>query len=283
MNGPGDAAMRAAAGFDAPSDAASDPASDAAPDGAPRADVHGPPADAVGEVTPEQLAVRLLDDARLGISVVGRIADRFARMMPFPEPPGRWWEAVVGPGDGSTLGDVAAADEGDDAAAGRGAGGELRQRLRDAQLRAERSLDAAFDAMADAVSLCTDLVDRAVSGAGSGAGSGATGPLRAVVAAGGAASAVCWLHNTSGAAAPPLRVHVGELRSTRGAVLGARIVVGPDTVARLEPGQSLGVTIEVRVPTDAVPGTYHGLVFVDGLEDDPLMLTVHVTRADARP
>ena len=151
----------------------------------------------------------------------------------------------------------------------RGAGradGHVAHRLRDARIRAERAVDTALDAVGDAFDLCSDLVEAAARRA-----TGAPGELGLCItcAPGDVGTATCWLHNTTSSMAGTLRPHVGELRSQRGAALAAALAVAPERVVDLAAGTSASFTVTVTVATSAAPGRYFGLVFVDGLDDEP--------------
>ena len=208
-------------------------------------------------------AQALIGDARRrGMSIAGRVADEFVRLIP------------------SINGARAERDDGTEPEAqgsttkpGRGSSGDAGAVLRTAQIRAERAVDAALDALSDAFVTCADLIDGAAD-SGNGGADRETVRIRCV--AGRQASRGTWLHNTTNRAAPPLRIHHGELRTTAGVVLDAVTCFEPDTVARLEAGTSMCISISVTPAVDSTPGEYYGLLFVDGLTEPPLLLSVHV-------
>ena len=199
----------------------------------------------------------LFDDARRrGVSIAGRVAEEFVRGMP----------SLSGPAhrNGST------GPEHDEKPSGSA-------RLRDAQVQAERAIDSALDALSNAFATCAELVDRAASFDAT-----RSEPEVLVLScrAGAIGSSVCWLHNTSDRTARHLRVHVGDLRSNDGVVLQASVRVEPAVVNNLGAGSSVRVMIVAGITSDAPPDRYHGLVFVQGIDNAPLRLVVNVASCE---
>lgn len=105
-------------------------------------------------------------------------------------------------------------------------------------------------------------------------------PLRLPPAsAGGTTSAYAWLHNTTPAAVTALTPRGAVLVDHQGRQLpGEALSFDPAAVDRLDPGASRQLLATLRVPLDAAPGTYHGLVLVEHLPG----LALHVV-AEVRP
>ena len=78
-------------------------------------------------------------------------------------------------------------------------------------------------------------------------------------------------------------MHVGELRNHAGVVLDSIVIVEPDSVASLDAGESLRLSITVTPGGCAAPGDYHGLVFVEGLAEPPLLLIVEIESQGVEP
>lgn len=114
-----------------------------------------------------------------------------------------------------------------------------------------------------------------------GDGGDGVGPDRSVsvvVANGSGGSTEIWLHNETQGDQTNLRPHCGELRAADGALLAADVVFEPPTIAVLPSRSSKGVMLRVgEPPAGTVPGTYRGVVLVDGLPDAWLTLTVRIT------
>ncbi|MGZ4801693.1 MAG: hypothetical protein ACXV9P_03740 [Acidimicrobiia bacterium] len=83
-----------------------------------------------------------------------------------------------------------------------------------------------------------------------------------------AAPGELWLHNPSGHALGPLRLHVGELRSPEGqTVPSGSIHLDPETLRELPARSSRGVSASVASPSPLVSGRYRGLLQIDGADD----------------
>ncbi|HEY6474891.1 MAG TPA: hypothetical protein VIY26_18505 [Acidimicrobiales bacterium] len=103
------------------------------------------------------------------------------------------------------------------------------------------------------------------------------------VAPGGRASARVWLHNTTASTASGLRPWCPGLATHSGGTLpAAAVTCQPERIDRLESGASSDVLVTVAVPDDAVPGTYHGQLLVEGLPDVVFPLRVRVQPATDR-
>jgi len=89
-----------------------------------------------------------------------------------------------------------------------------------------------------------------------------------------------WLHNPSGDATDKLRVHCGALQAHDGSTLPAMSVTADPDAFDLPARSSRGVQLSVD-GAGAQPGTYRGLVFVEGLPDQWLPLEVIVPDASA--
>jgi hypothetical protein len=95
------------------------------------------------------------------------------------------------------------------------------------------------------------------------------------------ASGEIWLHNASARAVGPLRLHVGELRSSEGATVRGRSVrFDPETVAELPARSCRGVRVSVRAPGGLPPGHYRGLLLAEGAAG--VAVPVEITVPDAR-
>jgi hypothetical protein len=90
-----------------------------------------------------------------------------------------------------------------------------------------------------------------------------------------------WLHNASGRAVGPLRLHVGELRSSDGATVRGRSVrFEPATVAELPARSSRGVRASIRATGAPAAGRYRGLLQAEGAPG--VAVPVELTISDAR-
>lgn len=85
-----------------------------------------------------------------------------------------------------------------------------------------------------------------------------------------------WLHNTTPTDVTALRPHASDLTSSCGTGLGAAVRFEPATVPTLAAGSSLPLRITVDDAPAAPPGTYRGVVLVEGLVETWLVLEVVV-------
>jgi hypothetical protein len=99
------------------------------------------------------------------------------------------------------------------------------------------------------------------------------------VVAGGEASAVFWVHNTSAAAVSAVRPHCAPPRSHLGVELPPDAVVfDPPLLDPLPARSTCGIEVRVRVPRHAEPGTYVSVVMASNVPD--LYLPLQVTVQD---
>jgi hypothetical protein len=92
-----------------------------------------------------------------------------------------------------------------------------------------------------------------------------------------------WLHNTTSEAATALVPRATDLVDHRDHhIPGDSLTFDPTAVAQLDPGASRQLLATLRVPVDAVAGTYHGLVVVEHLPALALHVVAEV-RAAAEP
>ena len=84
-----------------------------------------------------------------------------------------------------------------------------------------------------------------------------------------------WLHNGTTTGVGPLTLHAGELRAPDGALLGATVVCDPSRIDSMPGRSSRGITVSVRRHARVRPGTYRGLIQVEGAPD--VWLAVEVT------
>jgi hypothetical protein len=191
---------------------------------------------------------------RLGLDTAKMVIDRFSELA------GQWPSAARGDGRGS---------QGAAAASTREPPAQL-------QADAERAVDAYLNV----VRRLYDVV-AGFTGAPSGTPAG-TGPepVRLPPAApGGTTSAYVWLHNTTADATTALVPRAVDLVDHHGnRISGGALAFDPAAVAQLDPGASSQLLATLRLPSDAVPGTYHGLVLVEHLPD----VALHVV-AEVRP
>jgi hypothetical protein len=93
------------------------------------------------------------------------------------------------------------------------------------------------------------------------------------------AGVVCSVRNGSDVAGA-LRAHVPQLASVDGVVLDAPVTVTPERFD-LQPHERIELSVTVELPSDALPGRYHGLVLVAGLPDAAHPVTVEVVGPEA--
>jgi hypothetical protein len=104
------------------------------------------------------------------------------------------------------------------------------------------------------------------------------------VARGGRCSARMWLRNPTGSAATNLRLWTPGLFTHTGDALAAEVVTfSPSTIQRLDPAESAEILAVVSVANDAVVGSYHGHVRVEGLADTAFPLIVRVVPEPSAP
>ena len=99
-------------------------------------------------------------------------------------------------------------------------------------------------------------------------------PLRLACAADATAELEVWVHNPTEEDRLGLRVHVTPPAAHDGSLLEKAVEADPQ-VLDLPARSGRGVRLRVA-PAGAVPGTYRGLVLVDGLPDQWLALEVQV-------
>ena len=221
-----------------------------------------------------QAAQERLDDARrLGVSITTRLADEFTRLLA-AMPERRDSHGDTSPDTSHNTG----RDPSDDTRANTRSG-DSADRIRAARRRAERSvelaIDSALDAMAEAIDIASDVAQEA-------ARFGRHEPpnsLCATAQAGSVCSILVWLHNTTSVVAPEIQLHLGELRSRSGTQLSTSIEFVPTALAGLAAGTSASVSIVLTIAADAAPGTYFGLVFAEGIDEPPMLLTIEVGRS----
>jgi hypothetical protein len=92
----------------------------------------------------------------------------------------------------------------------------------------------------------------------------AGGRLRLVVRPEHSAAAEIWLHNRSAQSVSALCLHSGEILSPAGVPVKATVTFEPDRIDGMPPRSSRGVEITVTVGADASPGTYRGVLQVEG-------------------
>jgi hypothetical protein len=97
-------------------------------------------------------------------------------------------------------------------------------------------------------------------------------------AVGGAAgSAEAWLHNGSPESVGPLRLHAGELRAPDGTLLAGTLTCEPVRIDDLPGRSSRGVVVALQPHGRLRPGTYRGLLQVEGAA--AVWLTVEIVVA----
>jgi hypothetical protein len=148
---------------------------------------------------------------------------------------------------------------------------------RQLQADAERAVDAYLNVVRRLYNVVAGFA-AVPSGPSSGAG---PEPLRLPPASpGGTTSAYAWLHNTTSEAVAGLLPRAADLVDHQGHHLpGGSLSFDPATVAQLDPGGSRQLLATLRVPVDAVPGTYHGLVLVEHLPALALQVVAEVRPA----
>jgi hypothetical protein len=200
---------------------------------------------------------------RLGLDTARMVIDRFSELAgQWPSaqwPPTQWSSAGWGNGD-SRPG---------------GAGAPTAATPAPLQADAERAVDAYLNV----VRRLYDVVAGFAPPIGPRGDTGVE-PLRLPPASpSGTTSAYAWLHNSTPVPATALVLRAADLVDHQDhRISGAAVTFDPVAVSRLEPGASRQVLATLRVPVDAVPGTYHGLVLVEHLPE----LALHVV-AEVRP
>lgn len=126
-----------------------------------------------------------------------------------------------------------------------------------------------------------DLLAAAADAAAGTAGP-ATGPgaveriVLPAVPAGGRTWGSLWLHNPTGESAPGLRVGLGAFTAAGGASLPPSAITVSPPAADLAAGTSLELRLDVAVPAQQPPGTYHGIALVGPAPHDPVVLSLEV-------
>lgn len=90
-----------------------------------------------------------------------------------------------------------------------------------------------------------------------------------------------WLHNGGPSDRGTIVMRCGDLLSHDGSVISsAQVRFNPDTVP-MPARCSRGVTVEIAIGDDVVPGRYHGMLLIDGHPDIwlPMVLTVEYAQA----
>jgi hypothetical protein len=202
---------------------------------------------------------------RLGLDTARMVIDRFTELA------GRWPSAGWGDGSG-------AAGSSPSGAAGVTMGAPPASSA-SPQLRADT--ERAVDAYLNVVRRLYDVVAGFAGSPGAAPPGPGPEPLRLPPASpGGTTSAYAWLHNTTPEAATALVPRAAGLVDHHGHQLpGDALSFDPAVVAQLEPGTSRQLLTTLRLPADAVPGTYHGLVLVEHLPTLALHVVVEVRPA----
>jgi len=213
---------------------------------------------------------------RLGLDTAKVVIDRFSEMA------GRW---PSGP-SGSTASTAAPTPPGSPTSPASSAGVAMAPALapgpqRQLQADAERAVDAYLNVVRrlyDVVAGLTGPPGTTTVGVGS-------EPLRLPPASpGGTTSAYVWLHNTTPAAVSTLVPRAAVLVDHQGQQLpGEALSFDPGAVDQLDAGGSRQLLATLRVPADATPGTYHGLLLVEHLPALALHVIAEVRPAAAAP
>jgi hypothetical protein len=104
------------------------------------------------------------------------------------------------------------------------------------------------------------------------------------VAPGGRSSARIWVHNTTSSSASTLRPWATGVTNHAGrSLLPEAVTFDPERVERVDPGESRALVAMLKVPPDATPGSYHGLVLIEGLPDVALPVLVRVVPSPEAP
>jgi hypothetical protein len=206
---------------------------------------------------------------RLGLDTARIVIERFSELAA-QWPSGQWPSGASGDGPGAAPPRArAASTPGGPPSV---VGGPQRQ----LQADAERAVDAYLNVVRRLYDVVAGF---AMTPQGTTAGPGPE-PLRLPPASpGGTTSVYAWLHNTTPSAATALFPRATDLVDHRDHhIPGESLTFDPAAVAQLDPGASRQLLATLRVPVDAVAGTYHGLVLVEHLP----ALALHVV-AEVRP
>lgn len=99
--------------------------------------------------------------------------------------------------------------------------------------------------------------------------------------AGGSESSL-WIHNPTTVEVLDIDVRVTSLMSSTGEMItGSAITVSPHRVARLDPARSRELRLHVDVPSDQLPGWYHGMVLFSAAPSEPIAVQLEVMRAES--
>jgi hypothetical protein len=150
------------------------------------------------------------------------------------------------------------------------------------QSDAQRALEMYLDVLRRFSEVSLPFFDRAPSWGASAPGS--EGLVLPEVAPGGRSSARMWLQNTTGSAVTSLRLWTPGLFTHTGDALAAEAVTfSPERIQRLDPGESSEILVVASVVDDAVVGSYHGHVLVEGLADTAFPLIARVVPEPSAP
>jgi len=187
---------------------------------------------------------------RLGISLAGRIAGEFSRLVP---------------GAGEADGGTAAQDPG--------------RALRAAQVQIERTVNGVLEALGEAIDSYADLASAAVTAVTTSAA-----PAIETVAISAAPSrsgaVMLWIHNTTDDDMEDLVIHSTALISADGGSLSAGVHFDRGLADMVAANGSLAVKLTVTPAADAAPGRYHGMVLLGGVRDALVHVRVDVDPAE---
>ena len=153
------------------------------------------------------------------------------------------------------------------------------------QRQLQADAERAVDAYLNVVRRLYDVVAGLAGTPGSAPAAGGPEPLRLPPASpGGTTSVYAWLHNTTNEAVTALVPRAAVLVDHQGHQLpGETLSFDPPSVDQLDRGASRQLLATLRVPADAAPGTYHGLVLVEHLPALALHVIAEVRPAAAEP
>jgi hypothetical protein len=184
---------------------------------------------------------------RLGIELAGRIAAEFGRLVPLAPP----------------------TDVRQDPA----------RALRSAQVQLERTVGGVLEALAETIDAYADLVGQGVGAFHRRARPGletvtvTTAPSRS-------GAVTLWIHNTTDAESGDLVLRPTAFVDGDGRTLAAAVDIGDASNVRVAAGTSHPVTLTVTATSAALPGRYHGMVLVGGVDDALVHVCVDVGMAE---
>jgi hypothetical protein len=150
-----------------------------------------------------------------------------------------------------------------------------------AQMRSAvaRAIDLYADLLGETFALYADALEQVLrpgNGSRPGRSSGGGAPVVLTGTPGQEATATVWLHNAASSPLVAAELRMTSLTAHDGGTLGELGCVFSPQALDVAAGSSAAAVVSVRVPADAAPGAYHGLVLASGAPaaSVPVLLTV---------